>query len=207
MNRRKRSTSSPRMSADQRRTSILKSTIACISKFGFWGFTIRDVAEAEGVTEAGLLYYFKSKEELLVKTLEYADIINAEAIAKRLGISEETDISDGLCYHGDFSLKTLTTATVEVNVSRPQLVSLYIVLQGESLEDKHPAHQFFLDREQKVLHDYAYVAKRDGLENPDRIALQTLSAMDGLQLRWLTGGKTMDFVDEWKRFINIIIPD
>lgn len=206
MNRRKRATSSPRMSADQRRTSILKSTIACISKFGFWGFTIRDVAEAEGVTEAGLLYYFNSKEELLVKTLEYADNINAEAIAKRLGVNDETDISDGLGYHGDFSLKTLTTATVEANVTRPQLVSLYIVLQGESLEDNHPAHQFFLDREQKVLREYAFVAKRDGLENPERIAVQTLSAMDGLQVRWLTGGKTMDFVEEWKRFIDIIIP-
>lgn len=194
------------MSADQRRTSILKSTIACISKFGFWGFTIRDVAEAEGVTEAGLLYYFNSKEELLVKTLEYADNINAEAIAKRLGVNDETDISDGLGYHGDFSLKTLTTATVEANVTRPQLVSLYIVLQGESLEDNHPAHQFFLDREQKVLREYAFVAKRDGLENPERIAVQTLSAMDGLQVRWLTGGKTMDFVEEWKRFIDIIIP-
>lgn len=194
------------MSADQRRTSILKSTIACISKFGFWGFTIRDVAEAEGVTEAGLLYYFNSKEELLVKTLEYADNINAAAIAKRLGVNDETDISDGLGYHGDFSLKTLTTATVEANVTRPQLVSLYIVLQGESLEDNHPAHQFFLDREQKVLREYAFVAKRDGLENPERIAVQTLSAMDGLQVRWLTGGKTMDFVEEWKRFIDIIIP-
>lgn len=194
------------MSADQRRTSILKSTIACISKFGFWGFTIRDVAEAEGVTEAGLLYYFNSKEELLVKTLEYADNINAEAIAKRLGVNDETDISDGLGYHGDFSLKTLTTATVEANVTRPQLVSLYIVLQGESLEDNHPAHQFFLEREQKVLCEYAFVAKRDGLENPERIAVQTLSAMDGLQVRWLTGGKTMDFVEEWKRFIDIIIP-
>lgn len=194
------------MSADQRRTSILKSTIACISKFGFWGFTIRDVAEAEGVTEAGLLYYFNSKEELLVKTLEYADNINAEAIAKRLGVNDETDISDGLGYHGDFSLKTLTTATVEANVTRPQLVSLYIVLQGESLEDNHPAHQFFLEREQKVLREYAFVAKRDGLENPERIAVQTLSAMDGLQVRWLTGGKTMDFVEEWKRFIDIIIP-
>lgn len=207
MNRRKRATSSPRMSADQRRTSILKSTIACISKFGFWGFTIRDVAEAEGVTEAGLLYYFNSKEELLVKTLEYADNINAEAIAKRLGVNDATDISDGLGYHGDFSLKTLTTATVEANVTRPQLVSLYIVLQGESLEDNHPAHQFFLERERKVLREYAFVAKRDGLEHPERIAVQTLSAMDGLQVRWLTGGKTMDFVEEWKRFIDIIIPD
>lgn len=195
------------MSADQRRTSILKSTIACISKFGFWGFTIRDVAEAEGVTEAGLLYYFNSKEELLVKTLEYADNINAEAIAKRLGVNDATDISDGLGYHGDFSLKTLTTATVEANVTRPQLVSLYIVLQGESLEDNHPAHQFFLERERKVLREYAFVAKRDGLEHPERIAVQTLSAMDGLQVRWLTGGKTMDFVEEWKRFIDIIIPD
>ena len=54
-----------RMSAEDRRKAILETTVSFISQFGFWGFTIRDVAQAQNITEAGLLYYFKSKEQLL----------------------------------------------------------------------------------------------------------------------------------------------
>ena len=57
-----------RMSAEDRKKAILETTVSFISQFGFWGFTIRDVAQAQNITEAGLLYYFKSKEQLLEET-------------------------------------------------------------------------------------------------------------------------------------------
>ena len=38
--------------------TLLFSEIYIISQFGFWGFTIRDVAQAQNITEAGLLYYY-----------------------------------------------------------------------------------------------------------------------------------------------------
>ena len=62
MRRRTETTTKKRMSAEDRRKSILETTISFISQFGFWGFTIRDVAQAQNITEAGLLYYYNSKK-------------------------------------------------------------------------------------------------------------------------------------------------
>ena len=70
MRRRTENRPKKRMSAEDRRKAILETTISFISQFGFWGFTIRDVAQAQNITEAGLLYYFKSKEQLLEKRSE-----------------------------------------------------------------------------------------------------------------------------------------
>ena len=89
-----------RMSAEDRRKAILETTVSFISQFGFWGFTIRDVAQAQNITEAGLLYYFKSKEQLLEETLKYADRTNQIAIAEHLGVEGVTGevLQNGIAY-------------------------------------------------------------------------------------------------------------
>mgnify|MGYP000706400412 CR=1 FL=1 len=45
-----------------------------------------------------------------------------------------------------------------------------------------------------------------GAADPERTALQVLSAMEGLQLRWLNGSHDVDFVGEWKAIIDLLIP-
>ena len=97
------------MSAEDRRKAILETTVSFISQFGFWGFTIRDVAQAQNITEAGLLYYFKSKEQLLEATLKYADRTNQIAIAEHLGVEERDRRSP--C--------TTASHTIAISGSRP----------------------------------------------------------------------------------------
>lgn len=200
---------SPRkISAEARKKSILETTISFISEFGFWGFTIRDVAQAEGITEAGLIYYFKTKERLLLSALEYADHINQIAIAEYLGVDGVSgDINDGIAYHCDYGLKRISTATAETNAGRIELVSLYTVMQGEALSADHPAHQYFQLRENNVLKEYTFAAARDHVADPHRTAVQVLGAMDGLQLRWLAAPQRIDYVAEWKALIDLLIPD
>ncbi len=208
MRRRTEDKPKKRMSAEERKKRILETTVSFISQFGFWGFTIRDVAQAQNITEAGLLYYFKSKEQLLEETLKYADRINQIAIAKHLGIEDMTGevLQDGIAYHCDLGLKDISTATVETNASRPELVRLYTLLESEALSKDHPVHEYFKQRETSVLKEYEFAAMRDGVPDPKRTALQVLSAMDGLQLRWLNGSHDVDFVEEWKAIIDLLIP-
>ncbi len=208
MRRRTEDKPKKRMSAEERKKRILETTVSFISQFGFWGFTIRDVAQAQNITEAGLLYYFKSKEQLLEETLKYADRINQIAIAKHLGVEDMTGevLQDGIAYHCDLGLKDISTATVETNASRPELVRLYTLLESEALSKDHPVHEYFKQRETSVLKEYEFAAKRDGVPDPKRTALQVLSAMDGLQLRWLNGSHDVDFVEEWKAIIDLLIP-
>ena len=98
MRRRTESKPKKRMSAEDRKKAILETTVSFISQFGFWGFTIRDVAQAQNITEAGLLYYFKSKEQLLEETLKYTDLTNQIAIAEHLGVDGVTGevLQDGM---------------------------------------------------------------------------------------------------------------
>lgn len=107
MRRRTENKPRKRMSAEDRRKAILETTVSFISQFGFWGFTIRDVAQAQNITEAGLLYYFKSKEQLLEETLKYADRTNQIAIAEHLGVQSVTGevLDDGIAYHCDLGLR------------------------------------------------------------------------------------------------------
>lgn len=197
-----------RMSAEDRKKAILETTVSFISQFGFWGFTIRDVAQAQNITEAGLLYYFKSKEQLLEETLKYADRTNQIAIAEHLGVEGVTGevLQDGIAYHCDLGLKAISTGTVETNAGRPEMVRLYTLLESEALSKDHPVHEYFEQREINLLKEYAFAAKRDDVAYPERTALQVLSAMEGLQLRWLNGSQDVDFVGEWKALIDLLIP-
>ena len=67
MRRRTESKPKKRMSAEDRKKAILETTVSFISQFGFWGFTIRDVAQAQNITEAGLLTTSDPKNSSLKK--------------------------------------------------------------------------------------------------------------------------------------------
>lgn len=208
MRRRTEAKPRKRMNAEERKKGILETTISFISQFGFWGFTIRDVAQAQHITEAGLLYYYRTKEQLLEETLKYTDRINQIAIAEHLGVEGVTGevLQDGIAYHCDLGLKAITTGTVETNAGRPEMVRLYTLLESEALSKDHPVHEYFEQREDNLLKEYAVAAARDGVDDPERTALQVLSAMEGLQLRWLNGARNVDFVNEWKALVDLLIP-
>ncbi len=210
MRRRTESKPKKRMSAEDRKKAILETTVSFISQFGFWGFTIRDVAQAQNITEAGLLYYFRSKEQLLEETLKYADRTNQIAIAEHLGVEERDRRS--LTRRHRIPLRSRTQGHLHGNRgnqrrTRPEMVRLYTLLESEALSKDHPVHEYFEQREINLLKEYTFAAKRDGVADPERTALQVLSAMEGLQLRWLNGAHDVDFVGEWKAMIDLSFPN
>ena len=115
-------------------------------------------------------------------------------------------LQNGIAYHCVLGLKAISTGTVETNADRPEMVRLYTLLESEALSKDHPVHKYFEQREINLLKEYTFAAKRDGVADPERTALQVLSAMEGLQLRWLNGSQDVDFVGEWKALIDLLIP-
>lgn len=201
MRRRTESKTKKRMSAEDRKEAILETTVSFISQFGFWGFTIRDVAQAQNITEAGLLYYFKSKEQLLEATLKYADRTNQIAIAEHLGVEGVTGevLQDGIAYHCDLGLKAISTGTVETNAGRPEMVRLYTLLESEALSKDHPVHEYFEQREINLLKEYTFAAKRDGVAKSGthrtasairhgRLAIAVAQRISRYRFRWRMEG-------------------
>ena len=195
-----------KMRAADRRNSILDTAMSLVAKYGYWGATIREVAEAEGITEAGVLYYFGNKENLLISVIDHHDSITRQGMAVKLGLPPDK-VDDGIANVFPVGLRDLTIANVQVNKTRSEFVRLYSVLQAEALAPEHPAYEYFLDRERRVLDEYAKAAERDGVDDPKSMAVEVLGAMDGLQLRWLHNLDGVDFVREWMRIIGRLIPE
>jgi AcrR family transcriptional regulator len=61
--------------ADQRREQMLHAALEVISERGYADTRIADVAERAGVSPALVIYYFKTKDQLLTEAIRYLDNI------------------------------------------------------------------------------------------------------------------------------------
>src|SRR6478609_1303588 len=60
-----------------KREEILTSALEVIAREGFRGASVREIADAVGLSQAGLHHYFGSKEQLFVEILRKRDEIDA----------------------------------------------------------------------------------------------------------------------------------
>lgn len=190
-----------RLPAPERRRQIITAATRLVAERGFWGLSMQDVAAACGLTVPGLLHHVGSKDGLLIAILEHRDAEDARAL---------TELLDGTAP----TLPELCAAVVRRNAGQPEIVRLFAVLQAESLTPDHPAHDYFVAREQRILQELTALAK-DVIEGgtieggaihggaiegnsiaPNSIAPNVIDAsetlarriialMDGVQLQWL----------------------
>ncbi len=109
----------PRASTLERRQAILRAALGVFGTRGYNSGALAEIAEQAGMTHAGVLHHFGSKEALLVAVLRYRDDADLE------GVPEPQ-----IPYGEDF-LRHLVHTT-EVNMSRPGVVQAYTVLSAES---------------------------------------------------------------------------
>src|ERR1700734_3146362 len=70
--------------ADQRREQMLRAAIEVIEERGFPETRIADVAARAGTSPALVIYYFKTKDQLLTEALRYAEDTWYEAGTRRM---------------------------------------------------------------------------------------------------------------------------
>ncbi len=66
-----------------KREEILTTALDVIARSGYRGTPVRELANAVGLSQAGLLHYFSSKEELFTEILAKRDADNEEAFDQR----------------------------------------------------------------------------------------------------------------------------
>lgn len=162
-----------------KREQILKAAVEIFGNKGSTNGTLADVAEQVGITHAGVLHHFGSKQKLLLEVLAYRDQTDVAELAKK-------HIPDG----PELFLHLVRTAFA--NEKRPGIVQAYTVLSAESVTDDHPARGFFEDRyttlRREVTAAFRELCAQEGVGDPDTIAeaaAAILAVMDGLQLQWL----------------------
>src|SRR3954454_514213 len=171
-----------------RRREIVQTAFEVFSERGFRGASLEQVAQRVGLTKAGILHYFPSKEALLVAVLEERDRDSA-SIGTR-----QHDPADPL--HGRLAgMREIVAA----NASQRGLVQAFTVLSAESVTDSHPAQDFFRQRYRKGRRKLAEVLTTSGAElsedDPRLAAALVLAVMDGLQLQWLLDPDEIDMAE------------
>lgn len=145
----------------ERRAQILDAALAAYTVVG--SPTLRQIADAVGLSEAGVLHYFGSREELFVAILEARD-----ALAQ---------------HRFDLSTREGVFAAIEDATRSPGLAKLYVDMSVAAADPAHPARSFMQAREAALI---AVVANLIPGAAPDDPRARSLVALaEGLQIQWL----------------------
>ncbi|MEV6304135.1 helix-turn-helix domain-containing protein [Actinoplanes sp. NPDC051861] len=175
-----------RLTADARRGQLVTEATALIARIGYHRFSIKALAEATGLTRAGVLHHVGSKEQLLLDVLTLRDTRDSAALA-----AAPPDARAAL------------DAIVRRNIGQPEIVRLYTVLAAEALDPAHPAHQYFAARLRDSITAMATLLETRFPGSGEEAAIEIYAYMDGLQLNWLRN-PAIDMWHHWTRFADAL---
>jgi AcrR family transcriptional regulator len=183
--------------SDAARERVVAAALKAIAAEGYQGSSLARIAADAGLSQAGLLHHFPSKEELLVAVLAERDRLDGA----RFHLAEAG-------FQGLAALDRLIQL-VEHNTLVPGLVQAFTVLAGESVTDQHPARTWFQDRYPRRRANIA-AALRAGIDageirpdvDCDALAAEIIAMMDGLQLQWLLDPDGIDMATTFADYIQ-----
>ncbi|WP_373138779.1 TetR/AcrR family transcriptional regulator [Mycobacterium marinum] len=159
---------------EDRKQRILGVAQRLLSRNGWRNTTLAQIAGEAGVTPAGLLHHFESKEQLLHAVLDARDL-DDDAHADRLGdlIGEIAQVAD-----------RFTRA--------PELVGTFTVLLAENIDPDAPLHDRLVSRQRDACEIVAEAIRR-GQEagryradlDPTVKAVEILAFIHGMEMTWL----------------------
>lgn len=158
-----------------------------------------DIADQVGMTHAGILHHFGSKDQLLLEVLDYRD---------------ETDVEDLAERHipGGVDLFRHLVRTAVKNAQRAGIVQSFVVLSAESVTDDHPAKEFFRERyatlRSEIESAFRVMCEEHRVDAPETVddaAAAILAVMDGLQVQWLLAPDGVDLARATEFAIDAIV--
>ncbi|WP_313542110.1 TetR/AcrR family transcriptional regulator [Leifsonia aquatica] len=192
-------TANPRPETERKRKDILRAAVEVFGTKGSTNGTLADIAEQVGITHAGVLHHFGSKQNLLLEVIEFRDQDDVAHLADRH-------------IPGGPELFMHLVGTALRNAQRPGIVQVYTVLSAESVTDEHPARSYFEDRYRTLRREiddaFRELCAQEGVTDPqsvDKAAASILAVMDGLQLQWLLEPSDVDLAGASEFAIRAIV--
>jgi AcrR family transcriptional regulator len=177
-----------------RREQILEAAVELFSARGYRGTGVAALGERVGMTAPGLLYYFGSKERLLLEVVAERDRADA------LGAADLT--LDTLRSLGRHNMETAT------------LTRLFAVLCAESFEPDEPLHDYFVERYEigrslvrAILDEERRRKKlRKGVDI-DQVAAEVMATIMGFEIQWLLDPSRVDLGRGVELYMDRLIRD
>lgn len=177
-----------------KRDEILQTALEHFAVKGYDRVSVREIARECGLSQAGLLHHFSSKEELFLQVLRRRD--------DRIGEVYEPDHVH--------SVDRLISA-VERNASEPGLVRLFVTMSAESTAQDGALREFFEERYTWLAEQIADDVRRhqemgdfSAVADPEDVAALLISAADGLQLQWLLRPDQIDMARTLSALWNML---
>lgn len=182
----------------QRKAQVIREAIRFFGQNGYHGARLADIAKAAGVTEPGLLHHFPSKAHLLMEVLAERDRIDRERFDPPLHDSMKDPL---------VPLQEL----VQYNETVPGLVQLFTVLVAESIDEQHPAHEFFR-RRYKHLRERSVAVLREAQARgeirsdipAEDLVIMLFAMIDGLQVQWLYEPEQIGMARLFEQFLGLL---
>ncbi len=188
----KRAVRKPYAVGVKRREEILQAALEVFSVQGYRGAPMADVAAKVGLTLAGVLHYYPSKEELLAAVLRRRDHGLTPPFLQKW---EET---------GSFSQSV--HELMARSVSSPLELQLFVTMSAEATDPEHPAHAYFQERYRTSRAHFTEIlsqAKERGEIDPIASGPVLMAVLDGLQIQWLLE-PSFDILGELDRHLESI---
>ena len=158
----------------ERREQILDAALEVFAEHGDAGALLQEIANRVGVKLPSLMYYFASRDELLLAVVERRDILGAELARESPEPIEAA------------------AAAMRRSMRQPGLVKLFASMATAAADPAHPGHAFFTERYQRTTSEVTQRVARDqaaGLARSDEpaehMAMLLLAVIDGLLRQWL----------------------
>jgi AcrR family transcriptional regulator len=164
-----------------KREEILERALEVIAREGYRGASVKELADAVGLSQAGLLHYFDSKEELFTEILRKRDEVDVVHYGPLPPVDTEMlDLREGY-------LKV-----IRHNADVPGLVQLFSRLSVDAVDPEHPAHRYFIERNDTIRTVFAAALAQRQAEGhvTSAVDAETLARIfqavaDGLQIQWM----------------------
>lgn len=159
-----------------RREALFDAVIESVGINGYDRASLRDIAARAGMTHAGLLNHFASKEELLIAAIEGIDARERDEMAKIIAAgATDREVIEAL----------VASRTGDLDRERH-----WLSLMVAAGQRNHPAHDYFQQRHAQLREQLARFAQDPSTRNvgrfdPDTRATLYMAVLDGLRLQWL----------------------
>ncbi|WP_243077171.1 TetR/AcrR family transcriptional regulator [Microbacterium sp. SS28] len=180
-----------------KRAEILETALDVIAQNGYSGATVKELADAVGLSQNGLLHYFGSKDALFLEILRFhSDIVNVEVDP------EHTDFTAGLLAR---ILAALSDSLEETGRSR-----LMLSVTMEATSEDHIAHDFiryryesFREVASAALTEMQTRGEFPADADPVAAAAVIASAFDGFVIQWMYD-RSLDVVGQMAYMLDAL---
>ncbi|HJG52839.1 MAG TPA: TetR/AcrR family transcriptional regulator [Brachybacterium faecium] len=193
-----------RRTPEERIAQIVEAATDLVSRHGFYGLSLQEVADAVGLTQPGLLHYVRNKDGLL-------QLLVDQRFDRRFDPEDFIATGDPAAVHPDgVSLPAYFRYLVHHNAQDPHLIRLHMVLSAESTFPDHPAHEHYAARPSEVWSLYSGTRWRlppqvGTFEDVHDLVELALAAMDGMQIRMFRD-PPLDLETQWARAEKVLFP-